>query len=200
MDAVDRHGRTPLMIASAANLPVAINMLLSNRANIAVAEVKNVAQSRLRSNRTALENPATKEDVDANANNIDDDDDGTFDDLDDVAASIHITDIDGNCCLHYAYASGAAAAITVLEAALLKSNRRVKEVLNFKQESPVDCAGKISYMKAILPKVCNFYMTPSIVRHSCDDYVSPKSPEVNKSDVTHIKVVPSSSKIDFDDL
>jgi hypothetical protein len=194
---VDKHGRTPLMIASAANLPVAINMILRNRSNIVETEVSNM-RSRAR---TVSSEPAN-----------DDDDEQ---DLDDVTASINISDVEGNCCLHYAYATGAASAITALEAALLNSKTRAKEVLNFKQEAPVDCAGKISYMRPILPKVCNFYLkipTKDISSCSSVDLSGAKSTTSASESArrepsdgsSHEASVPpprvASSKIDFDDL
>jgi len=177
------------MIASAANLHVAINMLLRNRASIAATEVRN-ARSR---NHASSGDPAA------------DDDYFDGDELDDVASSINITDVEGNCSLHYAYATGAAAAITALEAALINSSKRVGEVLNFKQESPMDSAGKISYMRPILPRVCNFYLKVPVKprregsnedgsrRGGVSDYVDRQRTEDPSPAVT-------TSKIDLDDL
>ena len=137
MDAVDKNGRTPLMMASGANLIPAMQVLLginnSNNSKKSMLSDSDSPESQL--NLELEHNPQVD--------------------------SLDISDVEGNSCLHFAYATGAASSIVLIES-IYRNARRFStgsssstssdvDRVNIVGDTPTDNAGKISYMIPVLP-------------------------------------------------
>lgn len=65
--------------------------------------------------------------------------------------SMNITDVEGNNCLHFAYATGAASSIVLIESLFRDGRSSDTDRVNMAGDTPTDNAGKVSYMIPVVP-------------------------------------------------
>ena len=173
------------MFASGANLVVAIGILLGtqdqpNKSPSRDITVIHGSKFQKKTIKSDLEN-GSNANLDSNCN-VD-----LHSTAFSISETIQLSDCEGNSALHFAYSTGAALSIMLLETELAKANKASgMELVNYRGDTPIDNAGKISIMLPIIPK------KPIFTSKKVDSSINDKAMDIDND----IQVTPDTIQIE----